>query len=338
MLAFAQSLVKFSIFKWGVLGLLALAALSFHTRWKQSSTKKTIRRACKESKDGIFVALVGEHSTLASAQALFSVFQQASCPYRVRVGLYELIQRESVLDVYKRMAEKNSDSGLSFVENVVCMRRYAENKGPYAALGELMQHSYSGEKYVLTLSSSVQMLKGWDTLLIHLSEKAGPKTALVVSPKLHPSFYVLKNFENGFPEFGAKPMFLPQNAPSKFWTRECSFAPASFWTKFRDLRFLRHGTDALISADAVAAGWKFLSPCKHDIALPIAAGESAWERTLQQENRAQKAFLQLEDSLRVLDLKQAGRLAIMGIVNEQDEDEIRAKYGTRADYKYLAGL
>lgn len=333
-----------SIFKWCCVGLVVLVLLSVHSKWKYSESIKKIKLACKESKETIFVALVGEHTTLSTAQAIFSIFEQAVCPHRVTVALYELIDDAdgNAIDVYRRMAEKNSGSGLTFDSQITVMQRYSEDDGPYGALYELLENYLAQQDFVLTLSDSLQMMKGWDKKLIDIVLRSEDKIALVVTPHGYPSFSVLSDFEDGMPVIGLRNLHRSANVPAKFWMRDCSFAPSSFWrSKHRRPRCpnLISGTDALITAQAISRGWKFMHPCKHSIAEILDTKvRSAWTSSKQSREASVKArFLFEESALKILGMnKDIQKHPLLGIVNEQDEDEISIKYGSRADYSYLA--
>ena len=333
-----------SIVKWCFVGLVVLVLLSLHSKWKYRESRKKIRQACKESKETIFVALIGEHSTLSTAQTIFSIFEQAACPHRVSVAVYELIDDAdgNAVDVYKRMAEKNSASGLIFDSQIAVMQRYSDDDGPYGALRDLMENYLAKQDFVMTLSDSIQMMRGWDKKLIDISARNEEKTAIVVTPHGYPSFTVLSDFDDGMPVLGLRSLHRTENVAAKFWMRECSFAHSSFWRSLnRDLRcpHLISGTDALITAQAISRGWKFMHPCKQSIAETLDTRvKSIWTSSkLSREASAKARFLFDEASLKVLGMSgDIQKHPLLGIVNEHDDDEISAKYGSRADYSYLA--
>lgn len=338
-----------SALRWAALGLVVLVALSLHTRWKQRGARKRMQAACANVDNRtIFVALLGEHSTLNTAQALYSVFEHAACPSRVRVGLYEVVDDAdgSALDVYTRMAEKNGASGMSFASQVSVLQRFAADRGPLGALQELFMHALRDEAFVLTLSDATQVLKGWDKKMLELVERAG-RTCLVVTPATNPSFGVLSDFEDGLPVLGLRNLSSFANTPAKFWQRECSFAPADFWKQrgkelqSEALRHLDAGLEVLVTCDAMARGWKFLHPAKHALAQPLPSsfrscwGSSRASRAASADARL--AFTRYSEPLRALGmLGDIRKEPLLGIVSAADEDEIVTKYGSNADYQYLA--
>jgi hypothetical protein len=96
----------------------------------------------------------------------------------------------------------------------------------------------------------------------------------------------------------------------------------------------------LVSAEAITHGWKFMHPCKHRIAAPLDIDSSLWEgvRENSKASTAARNAMQndLEESLKVLGLKNGVQKdAIVGIVDMADNDEIEAKYGSKAEFEYV---
>jgi len=348
-----------SILGWASLGLMVLIALSLHDKFRQRKARKRVEQSCKGgSSDSIFVALVGHHSTRSTAQALFSLFDAASCPKRVRVGVYELVDEQagSLLDMYARMAEKYGALGLAFRERVTVLKRFAEDQGLYGALWELMEHAYAGEAFVLTLDDSTQMHTGWDEKLINASLKAPPRSALVLPTASDPSFLVLERFEEGLPVLGRRRLqgTAADAVASKFWAANASFARAGFWARDQpaalpsrreQLKHLTIGTDLLVTCDALQRGWRFLHPAKpHTISRPLAtAAHSMWQSTRASRRACDVAresvlFSELQPQLQRLGLR-AGSVqpdAALGMVAPRDAEEAAAKYGSLSEYTYAA--
>jgi hypothetical protein len=330
------------IVKWCFVSLVVLVLLSLHSKWKYREARKKIKNACRDSKESIFVALLGEHSTLSTAQSIFSIYEQAFCPNRVQVAVYELIDDAdgNAIDLYRKMAEKNSASGLIFDHQITVMQRYSEDDGPYGALYDLTENYLKQQEYVLTLTDSMQMMRGWDKKLVDIVTRAPEKTALVITPNAYPSFSVLSDFEDGMPILGLRSLNKIDNVASKFWMKECSFSPSSFWRhRIMRAQHLLGGTDALITTHAIARGWKFMHPCKHSIAENLETKvKSLWTPSKRSRDASARARLLFdESSLKILGMnKEIQKHPLLGIVNDADDDEIIAKYGSRADYMYLA--
>jgi len=326
-----------SIVKWVSLGFLVLVLLSLHTSWKHRKTRSLIQKACKDTKAKIFIALLGEHSPTNTAQTLFSIFEGALCPHNVRVGLYECIDDSdsNAVDVYKAMAEKNATSGIVFADNITVLQRFAQDQGPYAALKTIMEHGRQQEEYIMTLSDSIHLAKGWDKKLTELSARS-MQTAFVIPTTA--SFLRITGFLEDMPLFEWSPLRVVRNVPAKFWRRDCTFAPASFWKTWRDLPHLgTHGTNFIVTADASA--WKLVHPCKHVIASALPTDfESVWQPTKASYKEALnviKLLPTLKNSLQALGMYETvSKEAKCGVVDANDDDEILAKYGSKADYNY----
>jgi hypothetical protein len=135
-------------------------------------------------------------------------------------------------------------------------------------------------------------------------------------------------------------MPAPANVPAKFWQRDCTFARQGFWrTHKRAIKGLIAGADMLITAEAVARGWTFVHPCKHTLCNTLQTGSrSLWysiEESKKATERAREAFRELSDALKKLGIKGGvEKEAISGIVDRFDDEEIKAKYGSKAEYEY----
>lgn len=363
-----------SAVRWAGLVLLALAALSVHTWWRQRKARKRVDAQCGSgSGASVFVALLGERSSAATAQALYALFEGASCPQRIRVGLYELVPSgappasSGAVDLYRGMVERYSAAGVSFHSRVTVMRRMPEDQGPYGALWELLQHAYEGEAYVLTLSDGALLQRGWDAALVRALERAPQRTCLVLPAG--GGFPVLAGFEDGVPVLGQRPFVSPEVVggsnssnssrdlvPVKYWTRDASFAPAGMWVppspaampcRRQALQHLLAGSEVLVSAEAVQRGWRMATLPASELPLivqPAAVGApSAWRPSKASREAADRARALLHSSA-ALTSALAGlglhgsvsKDAVLGIVDSRDTDEVTAKYASLAEYLYIA--
>ena len=100
----SNPILKSHYFRWTVLCIFLLIGLSIHTRWKQTSSRKRMEKFCSSNgNQTIFVALISEHSSISAAKTLFSIFDNAACPKRIRVGLYEIVEED----------EESEDEGIT---------------------------------------------------------------------------------------------------------------------------------------------------------------------------------------------------------------------------------
>lgn len=328
------------IIKWGLLGLFILLVLSVHTWWKHKKARNKLKSACLTTKEKIFIVLLSEHSSAQAAQTLFSLFDQCACPQRITVGLYECIDRskENTLDVYKRMAEKHSSSGISYHNQVQVMQRRSSDQGPYGALWEVLDFCLTSEDFVLTCNDTCLFKKGWDTAFI----SALSESSVLVQPPTS-SFPRLSHFKDDMPELTLEPFYAQDSVPILFWLRTCSFSTREFWLSLKNYRqqikYLQSGIDVFISAQAHK--WKFFAlktqyiiPC--DSKIP-----SVWNKSTHKSTQDAKKAIQLmkEKYFHSLlkEVSQGKINARMGIKNHLHDEEINAKYGSRAEFLYKSG-
>ena len=320
-------LLKSIYFKSTVACILLLFALSFHTYWKQSKAKKRMVKSCLANNDTIFVALLAEHSSLTTAKCIFNLFENAACPRRVRIGLFQL--EGDAVSEYVKLAEHSSECGISFDSQITVMNRKITDGGPYAALKELMQHCLKDSQFVLTLSDAVQLHKNWDKNMI---SSVSNNSVLVIGPSTNPSFTVLSTFEGGMPIVGWRSLSKIEAVAAKFWTRECSFALSAFWKKMKwRNEIVDAGSDVLITCDGLSRGWTFHHP------LPLMdfvnVDTSQWTTNFRTPS---SIFDNYREQLSQLNMDKSFKLSAMGIVNEKNEDEIITKYESRAEFLYIA--
>lgn len=316
------------ILQWSVAIVLLLIILSLHSKWKHKSLLKRMNKECLKSNQTIFVALIGNSTT--AAKSLFHIFESSSCPKRIQVGLYEIIDdTDDALTQFKKLNEKNSSYSQPFETQVKVMKRLISDRGPYGAIKELMDHNLKDAQYTLVLSDECIMQPGWDANLIQILNNS--RSCLVISPHENPSFTVLSSFEENMPVVGWKSLHEKSSTEAKFWTRQCSFNHSSFWRKMKwnsNLK-LNQGCEVLITCDALSRGWKFMHPHSNIMTLQ---SSSLLFPNVSSKNIFESYFQQLLD----LNMNEKFKNAALGIVNDKNENEVIIKYGSRAEYFYLA--
>jgi hypothetical protein len=296
--------------------------------------KKRIEKSCLNSSQSIFVALLGEHSSASIAQTLFSIFENASCPHRIRVGLYEIIDNEEdASEKYLKLSRKNSVSGLSYENQITIMKRFSSDRGRYGALRELMQHALKDSRFVLTSNDTSLFLQDWDIKLISEIDRFS-HTSLILSTSEFPSFTVLSTFEDGMPIVGWRSLHKSAEVAAKFWIYQTSFSTASFWRKMRwqkDSDYLIAGTDVMVTCDALSRGWKFIHS-KTNILTLQSTSDNLW--TYPYKLTKSSVFDCYKDQLKSLGMVDSFKDAALGVVDDKNEDELNSKYGSRAEYLY----
>ena len=321
------------------LGFIALIILNLHTKWSQFRSRKKIEHSCsKNSKKKIFVALIGERSPQSTVKTLHSIFENASCPLNIHIGIYSLIDQstEDCVKLYKKEAEKRSESGLTFENQITAFQRFSADGGPYHAIQTLMEYVLKDEDYVLTISDGYEMLKNWDSFLVDALKENKYLSLIISIVNKSPCFTYLSNFEKSIPVIGKKPFYTPSNVEAKFWTRDCSFSPALFWKtlpKF-SLQQLNEGTDVLITSSGISKGWKFEHFHTQSILIDFLSTKSLFRSSTFNDSKLLKSALDKKSLVELGLYKTVSKESVLGVVKNENENEIISKYGSRADYVY----
>jgi len=333
-----------SAVKWAVIIISVLAVLSLHTWWKQKKELKRIRSHCSSAEeDTIFVVLIGECSTKTTAQSLFSVFEKASCPTRITVGLYEFLDHEDsvpggALTLYRKMAQRHGSSGLNYESQIKVMARLKGDQGPYGAIWEVIQHSLKQEKYVFVVNDALQMMSAWDSLAVKSLEEAPDKSILVQHSTS--SFPVLSKYKDNLPEIDFKLFHFPDSVEVSFWSRSSSFSSSEFWrdipNKRKQFKRILSGVDVLISAEALHLGWKFYSTSTQYVSS--LSSTKKWNiRSAEHEDLVKHLQQNYLHELRIMNVFPVDKKSLMGVCDEKNEQEINAKYGSVAEFLYQSG-
>lgn len=193
----------------GLLVKLAIVAALFTVVWvmwrratfrgAQRVELVQVRGRCATAKEHatILVLVVTHSNAYAAARAVHSVFNNATCPFRVFVGLHEtadapytdptamrmvVAQATPTMALYSDLARAGR-YGRSFAEQVRALRApLAKSFGIHAARAALMAQGYRGHTFVMTLSDDAELLPGWDEAAINLLAACGDPHALLVAP------------------------------------------------------------------------------------------------------------------------------------------------------------
>lgn len=303
---------------WSVITLAVLWCLSFHSQWKVKNAIRRMEGRCLKQQETIFVAIVCRATYTASL--LMNLYENASCPKRINVSVYEINDGcENSLAQYREKVN-SSETGLTYEKNIHIMKRDMGDTGLYGALKELMTHGLKNEKFVCTLSECFVAESMWDARLL---ENLAPMTCLVMGS----GYPYISGFDQDFPVFSYKESTV--KTPSRFWTMNASFAPAQFWQGYSD-QYLHAGnaTEFLITCEATMKGWKFFHvPMSFDKTLRL-----SWMPKLLNSKAFKIKFAKLLEAMQVLPT--LSKNSLIGVVDEQDNDEINTKFGSRSEYMY----
>lgn len=154
-------------------------------RWRQLAQECT---GGQNSAASIFMILLCRSSAEveATAQSLVKVFDSSSCPMHISVGVYEVVAdlraQSTVAQRYAELAPASLRLGRSFMDRIRFVKVPAARAMlPDAARGFVLSQAYSGEAFVGTVASGVELLENWDVVLLEARRKSGNPLAFVVS-------------------------------------------------------------------------------------------------------------------------------------------------------------
>jgi hypothetical protein len=364
---FENSLTLITLLKWTCISVIFLYILSLHSSYIEKKNKNQIYKFCKEKENlpKIFIALISDGGEEILNNCLFNIFENASCPFRINVTVYKVINEKQFnlknsASSYKLFAEKKSKSGLTFESQISYLNRNEEDGGPYDALIEAYKYNNANEDFVMTLADFIQLSLHWDKILCNYSSKhLKSKTICILSNHNNiNAFSYIAGFckQTKIPLIDLKKCNLQDHqysglgTPCKFWMSECTFAPAQFWKNMQApiIKNLHFGSDFLLTCLALQNGWNLIHPgikitTKNNYKISIWYDYKNFTKQYY-KNMVDSSFEALEEikkkckkALQVLDMEN-GKIssnALLGVVNYKNIDELIFKYGSVADYFYL---
>jgi hypothetical protein len=245
---------------WAVFLFVTISALTLIDKAQRYFTSLRQSKLCGNEKETIFVAIMNYSGGIAGGRCLFSLFEHAKCPFRIRVGIYEAsyMPRAASVSYYESLQMRFSISSNLFTSSIKSVAASSRTNGPYTGRQNLLDTAYNGEDYILTIHDGIEMLQNWDVDLLSAHKKLSTSlqnTVLVAPPapiqNMTVSSYTFRLFglssqetpearypivggfsETGLPIHTSKP-FLggsdPEGMKSLLWMSSCSFAPSSFF-------------------------------------------------------------------------------------------------------------
>jgi len=247
---------------WASLFFATLVILSIIDMVQRHFTYKRQELRCVNETQTIFVAIQNFSGAIAGGRCLFSLFEHAKCPSRVRVGIYEssYMPRAVAVPYYESLQRRFSLSNKIYSSSIKSIANSTRNGGPYAGRQSLIENAYSGEDFILTIHDGVEMLQNWDSDLIEAHKKSSTElhnTVLVAPPspiqtlstiknisfnifgissqaEMDPRYPIVGGFsESGLPLHASKPFLgrakQPEGMKSLLWVSSCAFAPSAFF-------------------------------------------------------------------------------------------------------------
>lgn len=252
-----------SVVAWVLIGIVVVAVIvslawrAVETREQQRYERdRAARSTVRDHQNTVFVAIPCLRDEGECARTLFSLFNEADCPWRVTAGvLHHVIDEHApgpldtaisapgvlldhVLGLYEQLCSQRKAT--SFANNIrILVRPASEAEGPAAAWAAIEQHLFRGERYYMTATSRTRFARGWDALALKLLAECPPRTVLTTAPgevdlgtglpvDPRPTYPVASAHPDGFPEVQGIPF---EATPSRciagpVWWPGCSFAPA----------------------------------------------------------------------------------------------------------------
>jgi hypothetical protein len=274
--------------------------------------------------------------------------------------VYQLVSSTTKISYnsYKQFAEKKSKSGLTFEAQISYLKRNAIDDGPYGAIMDAFKFNYARENFVMTLCDNIMLQQNWDKILCDNYSKYKPKKKMAYVVTNHDNIHSF-SYISGFckhtriPLINSKKCISNYSVPvfSKFWLRDCTFAPALFWKEIEKpiIKNLHFGTDFFITCLGLAKEWSFVHPDFSITTTKNISKYSLWytDSILTKEYfknlviSSKEAIVELKKNNYIKALQnlgmQDGKISpdsVLGIVHTKNANELISKYGSVADYNY----
>lgn len=157
-----------------VVVLYIIARRLRRTRITEQSNYEKARREKMRPEDNyntIFVAIPCYRDEHACAETLFSIFNEASCPWRLRVAVMHHMQPADeqygldILSLYEHVVLRHSATSFQSQINMV-IRPASEASGPWEARRFLLRSAFQNERFVLLVNGNTQFVRNWDALCL----------------------------------------------------------------------------------------------------------------------------------------------------------------------------
>lgn len=353
-----------------VLVVAAAAVLFFanvvHARYQRSRMRRDILRACESNnKETTFVMFVCVKNAFGGARTLRNLFQQAACPLRVFVGVYEVYDPaslHSVAGIYEQMLQRDNFPFQLVHDHVRVIRvPAAEYRGVFAARQQILHFLYRNETYIMSTICPAVFRARWDSAAAEmlaaqprvtiLTTKPGRVCAANTLPSTAPATFVATTdaFDDGrAPKMRSYAMKTTDVAvPATAWSADFSFCcnkDVQFSSLFPSLFFWDSYQDWVITFRLLAAHVHITHPhvafsvatgCAYDAVTdePSTAVLQTWLTKMSQNTALWQRIHKMHGiSPGSSNISARGRL---GLTPNADAREINAKVGSATEYASL---
>lgn len=300
----------------------------------------------------IFVALPTYRDEDECARTLYSLFNNADCPWRVTVGLLHHIDDkhmpdpidgqitdaaaiyDNIINKYEQLCQQRNATALS--QNIrVLVEPISKARGPWAARALIEKELFRKERFYMTVDSHTRFVKSWDAKILALYHQCCQhhrKPIITTRPGAYvrgtdlaederPTFTAVQNIDaNGFPvlrsvEYTDAPI---RCFKAPFYVPNFSFASSNLIKEAPtdpECAFAHRAEVYVQSARYYTHGWDFLQP-KEPICyhLPAAKRRNTFEEQL--ENKANQV-LRTKGILRSLAVLRRDPCSVCGTVRDE---------------------
>jgi hypothetical protein len=347
---------------WLVLGTLTVLVIfviaSFFSR-RQSrylqaryERQREAKAAFEDHLNTIFVSLPCYKDEEECAYTLFSIFNEADCPWRVTVGLLHHIDDENTPDPIDGMPTNAAaiiDDIINKYEHI-CTQRDATPfsshvktlvqpastaKGPWAARAMIERELYGRQRFYMTVDSHTRMVKSWDTTALRLYKQCcghHPKPILTTIPGTYlrgtevadddrPTFTAVHHTNaNGFPVLRPIPYAEPpvRCTVAPFYAPAFSFASSNLIREVPSdpsCAFVHRGEAYVQSARYWTHGWTFLQPKE---ALCFHLADKSYRKTFEEQLESKdNQVLRAQGVCRALAVLRRDPCSVCGVARDE---------------------
>jgi hypothetical protein len=301
--------------------VLALVLLWVFSAWMQRGEKakqqeyESLRSSqANDHINTIFVSIPCYKDENECAQTLFSLFNEADCPWRVFVGIVQHTDNAAdamdgimtnITNLYEQVCQQHGAS--SFLTQIrFSVHPAHEARGPMVARRDIETNLFRRERFYMTIDSHMRLERHWDSVLLQMYEgcftfskqpilttyPANFVRELGMPSETRPTFLAIDGVDNdGFPRPCAMPFVQTPVRPFQ----SLFIAPCFMFASSRLLNDVPYdGAFPLIffpemylhSARCWTSGWDFFTPTKA-IAYHVADRDyrpTYWEQLQNQKD------------------------------------------------------
>lgn len=260
-----------------VIIIYVVAKMFRQDRQREQQEYEQQRRDAARPEDNfntIFVAIYCYRDEHACAETLFSLFNEATCPWRLRVGVVHYVHSKDqgyafdIQNLYEHVVLRHDAT--SFQPNITVLELPHDTAtGPWDARARAFQELFHKERFIMTVDCRTQFVRNWDNICMDQYTRCltlSPRPILTTLPALEdpeapleaqPTYPVLPMDAVPFERTPVRPFPSPVAVPACFFVsskflEECPSLALPFLTDEEGMVFM--------SARYYTFGWDFFTP------------------------------------------------------------------------------